>query len=500
MSLSHIQIELSQAISRESRNQKRHVHKRSLPRIYGKQSTTTIPQIANQEKSHHGRHHPETNHVGQGIQFLAHFRLHVQQTSSETIKEIEYHRQNHEPGSKIQMPVKSGINGHRTGRNVHTGNQVRYVFLHDITFYDLNTKIVLFTIDKLHFYYFCCKFVLDMAKFLIIRFSSIGDIIQCMNVVNGIKNHFPDAEIHWIARKDMGSFLNMDKRIDRVWGYDKKTGFKGLLQMAHQLKAEKFDYIYDAHSNIRSNILKAVLLPPLYYLFPRGPRYTLRHKDRWKRFLLFKLRINKFDKPFRGIISYQKPLATWGITNFESDYSDWNFPAEYEERFHRTLTPKTITLVPSANWEMKRWPVSNWQQVIQLMPDYRFIILAGPSDTFCETIQAIAPERVNNLAGKTSLLESCYLVKQSNLVISGDTGFLHAADLFHTKAIALMGPTAFGYPTGKQVEVIEVDLPCRPCTKDGHGKCKQSIWQKCIVDILPKQVVNTALRILNLMD
>ena len=48
-----------------------------------------------------------------------------------------------------------------------------------------------------------------MAKFLIIRFSSIGDIIQCMNVVNGIKNHFPDAEIHWIARKDMGSFLNM---------------------------------------------------------------------------------------------------------------------------------------------------------------------------------------------------------------------------------------------------------------------------------------------------
>ena len=49
-----------------------------------------------------------------------------------------------------------------------------------------------------------------MAKFLIIRFSSIGDIIQCMNVVNGIKNHFPDAEIHWIARIDMGSFLNMD--------------------------------------------------------------------------------------------------------------------------------------------------------------------------------------------------------------------------------------------------------------------------------------------------
>ena len=336
-----------------------------------------------------------------------------------------------------------------------------------------------------------------MAKFLIIRFSSIGDIIQCMNVVNGIKNHFPDAEIHWIARKDMGSFLNMDKRIDRDWGFDKKTGLKGLLRMAKELKAEKFDYIYDAHSNIRSNILKAVLLPPFYSLFPRGPHYTLRSKERWKRFLLFKLGINKFDNPFRGIVSYRKPLAQWGITNFESDYSDWCFPEEYKEHFARTFTPKTITLVPSANWEMKRWPVSHWQQVIQLMPEYRFIILAGPTDTFCETIKAIAPERVNNLAGQTSLLESCYLVKQSHLVISGDTGFLHAADLFHTPSIALMGPTAFGFPTGKEAEVMEVNLPCRPCTKDGRGKCKQPVWQKCMVDITPQAVAQKAKAILD---
>lgn len=154
-----------------------------------------------------------------------------------------------------------------------------------------------------------------MAKFLIIRFSSIGDIIQCMNVVNGIKNHFPDAEIHWIARKDMGSFLNMTNASTGYGDMIRKLGFKGLLQMAHQLKAEKFDYIYDAHSNIRSNILKAVLLPPFYHLFPRGPRYTLRHKDRWKRFLLFKLRVNKFDKPFRGIGFL--PETTSHVGNYE---------------------------------------------------------------------------------------------------------------------------------------------------------------------------------------
>ena len=56
----------------------------------------------------------------------------------------------------------------------------------------------------------------------------------------------------------------------------------------------------------------------------------------WNRFLLFKLRINHFDKPFRGIVSYQKPLTAWGITDFSSTYTDWQFPKEFEQRFQET--------------------------------------------------------------------------------------------------------------------------------------------------------------------
>ena len=70
-----------------------------------------------------------------------------------------------------------------------------------------------------------------MPKFLIIRFSSIGDIIQCMGIIDGIREHFPDAEIHWIARKDMSSFLAMDKRIGKIWAFDKALGLKGLLKI-----------------------------------------------------------------------------------------------------------------------------------------------------------------------------------------------------------------------------------------------------------------------------
>lgn len=323
-----------------------------------------------------------------------------------------------------------------------------------------------------------------MTKFLIIRFSSIGDIIQCMGIIGGIRERFADVEIHWITRKDMVGTLSMDRRIDKIWAFDKKTGLAGLLKMAADLRKEHFDYIYDAHSNIRSNILKLVVSPLPF----AKPYVALRSKERGKRFLLFRLGINRFDKPFRGVVSFRKPLKKWGIAHFPDNYHDWHFPDEIRGKYGNFVTKDMVTLVPSANWEMKRWPVSYWKALVALLPDYRFVILAGPKDTFCEEIRSAAPERVINLAGQTSLMESSYIVMRSNLVISADTGFMHAADLFRVPAFALMGPTAFGFPTGPTVEILETALPCRPCTKDGRGKCKLAVYQKCMADITPEQV------------
>lgn len=323
-----------------------------------------------------------------------------------------------------------------------------------------------------------------MTKILIIRFSSIGDIIQNMSVIGGIKSRFPDAEIHWVTRKDMSSFLAMDRRIDCIWKFDKNDGFKGLLKLARELKKEKFDYIYDAHCNIRSSILNFILKPTLNI----KSHFAQRSKERWKRFLLFKCGINRFPKPFRGIASYQQPLQRWDITNFDDSYTDWSFPTELVNKWDSIITPKTITLVPSANWEMKRWPIEHWKKLITLLPDYHFLILAGPTDYFCEEIEQIASQRVMNLSGKSSLLESCYIVYKSNFIVSGDTGFLHAADMFKVNAIALMGPTAFGFPSYPSTKCFEVNLPCRPCTKDGRGKCSQQIYKRCLVDITPEQV------------
>lgn len=332
-----------------------------------------------------------------------------------------------------------------------------------------------------------------MQKILIIRLSSIGDIIQCMGVVGGIRKKFPDAEIHWVVRSDMQQTLTIDNRIDKIWAFDKKEGFAGLIKLTKELKKEKFDYIYDAHSNIRSFVIKR----KLKFLFSCRPKIVTRSKERLNRILLFKFRINRFPKPFVGVDSFRKPLKRFGITDFNDDFTDYQFPKELEDKFKGLVSEDCITIVPSANWEMKRWSVEHWKSLIKLLSDHKFIVLGGPTDSFCEDICSAAPERTINMAGKSSIMGSSYIISQSKFVISGDTGFLHSADMFNIPTIALMGPTAFGFPCKATSEVLSLDLKCMPCTKDGRGKCKDKKYKRCLEDITPEIVAERVLLMIN---
>lgn len=340
-----------------------------------------------------------------------------------------------------------------------------------------------------------------ITKILIIRLSSIGDVLQCMSTVNGIKQKYPQATIHWVVRSDIAPILKIDSRITKIWAFEKKTGLKGLWKMAQSLHKEKFSHIYDAHSNIRSNIIKLRICPFWKRQLGISPLFTMRSKERIKRILLFRFRINRFPKPFKGMVSYQTPLKKWGITDFSihTPFS-WHFNKETQEKVHRLILSndlkEAVCLVPSAAWDMKRWPISYWKELIQLMPEQKFVVIGGPQDYFCQDITDIAPERVTNLAGKTNLLDSCFVVHKTALTISGDTGFIHATDLFSRKGIFLAGPSAFGFPTGKQITILEKEMTCRPCTKDGRGKCSQKLYKQCLVSITPQEVVKTAQNLL----
>ena len=119
---------------------------------------------------------------------------------------------------------------------------------------------------------------MSKEKFLIIRFSSFGDVTQCLSVPSAIHQKYPLAEIHWITRQDMLPLLSGHPHIQKTWAIEKKSGLKSLVRTALHLRKQNYTHIYDAHNNLRSLIISFVLR------FFRDANFIRRSMRRWKRF------------------------------------------------------------------------------------------------------------------------------------------------------------------------------------------------------------------------
>lgn len=312
-------------------------------------------------------------------------------------------------------------------------------------------------------------------RFLIIRFSSFGDIVQCMACVPELAQ---TAEVDFLTKSSFAALPRLNLHISNVHAFDSKSGLIGLIKLAWQLRRRGYSVIYDAHENPRSKIVRFIMS-----LFT-STRVIVRPKSRWKRFLFFKFKKRDvLPMPFKGMVSFCRPV---GVT---PKSQEWDFSRLISsERLHQLESYLgKVVLVPSAAWEMKRWPEEHWKELVSKL-DQESLILGGPEDHFCQKI-ADKSKLANNLAGKLSLIESCYLVAKAKIVVSADTGLLHVADILGVPVIALLGPTAFGHPTFKNSIEMGVELSCRPCTKDGRGACSQTVWRKCMVDITPASVL-----------
>lgn len=328
------------------------------------------------------------------------------------------------------------------------------------------------------------------TKFLIIRFSAFGDVVQTLSVPSAIAQAYPEAEIHWITRSDVAPLLEGHPHIQKIWSYNKKTGLKGLTELCLALRKQKFTHIYDAHNNSRSRIISLFLRP--LGILGIGPLFIRRSIRRWKRFLLFKFRINTFEQPFSGQRDLLEPLQKWGVSKLPPAAPQMYIQSEDQKKALQLIPDafsNFVALAPSAAHLLKRWPVDHWKKLILLNPQTHFVLLGGPEDTFIQEIQAVAPDRTLNLAGKASLAVSSGIVLQAKALIANDTGLLHVAEQLGKPAIALMGPAPFGFPSRKSTDILEINLPCRPCSKHGQGPCiNKNFFHECLVAITPETV------------
>lgn len=318
-------------------------------------------------------------------------------------------------------------------------------------------------------------------KILVIRFSSIGDLTQSLSIPALIKESHPDAEIHFLTRSDFTLLLNNNPQVKKVWTIDRKKGFSEIFRLSQELRKEQFDVIYDAHNNLRSFFIRNLVCAKSKIVKPMS---------RIKRFLLIKFKINLFEKPFSGQRDLLKPLEKMGIAFHLPKppliFFDPATDVKIKDLLRSYSLDRYLVIVPSAAYELKRWPIDHWKKLITQNSDKKVIVLAGPTDTFTEELNAFT--NVINLTGKTSLLESASIINYAQVVVSNDTGMLHFSEQLGKKTIALMGPAPFGFPSRPSTVIMEKNLYCRPCSKHGQGPCVNPNFHECMTALTPGMV------------
>lgn len=318
----------------------------------------------------------------------------------------------------------------------------------------------------------------ENLKILIIRFSSIGDIVLTTPVIRCIKQQLPNVEIHYLTKRNFKSILSSNPNIDKLHLLEET-----LSATISSLKAEKFDLIIDLHHNLRTLIIKNKL----------GVKSSSFDKLNWQKWLLVNLKINRMPE----VHIVDRYLATVRFLGVKNDEKGLDYYLNNEYNLSDLLPvshEKFIGIAIGAQHATKRLPQ---HQLIRLCKGLSepVVLLGGPEDaTRAAEICQQAGGHVFNGCGKFSLDQSAYLVKCAQRIITHDTGLMHIAAAFHKPVVSVWGNTVpeFGmlpYKAGKS-DIIEVEgLKCRPCSKIGYEKCPLGHF-KCMNEIDISLIIN----------
>jgi heptosyltransferase-1 len=341
-------------------------------------------------------------------------------------------------------------------------------------------------------------------KILILKPSSLGDVIQALPVLRLLKLHFRAAEIYWWIDASLAPLLEGDPDLAGIARFERKrwsllANWPEMFRSIQWLRAQQFDWVIDLQGLLRSGI---------FAWLSRGKFLVgldnLREGGREGAHAFYDLAVSA-------------PAGTHAVGRYLSVLPALGVPADAHfqwlpERPHVAASVKAkwpelgtvsrwIALQPGARWDTKRWPVENFTPLVRLLaqkfPDVHFAIMGSAEDKpRAEIISRAEPERVLNLCGETSLPEMIEWLRLCKLMITNDTGPMHVAAALGVPLAALFGPTdsrSTG-PYGQLENVLRIDLPCAPCMK---STCAWKNPMECLTAISPEIVfefVETKLR------
>jgi len=317
-------------------------------------------------------------------------------------------------------------------------------------------------------------------KILLLRFSSIGDIVLTTPVVRCLKKQL-GAELHFLTKTSFASILASNPYIDQVFSFQKDI----TSELEGQLKSERYDYIIDLHHNLRTLRLKIAL----------GRPSRAFDKLNWEKWLLVRFKINQM--PDSHIVHrYMETVRHLGV-EYDGEGLDYFIPAQ--ESLASIELPKApfVAFAIGATHSTKRLPESKIIEICRLIAQ-PIVLLGGKTEQEAGArIANAAGGHVLNLCAQLSLHQSAGVVQASSKVITHDTGLMHIAAALRKPIVSVWGNTvpAFGmwplYPTGMDLNTsVEVSgLGCRPCSKIGFDQCPKKHF-KCMREIEVAQVAS----------
>jgi len=304
------------------------------------------------------------------------------------------------------------------------------------------------------------------TKFLILRFSSIGDIVLTTPVTRCIKKQYPNAEVHFATKESFKVLVENNPYIDQYHLIG-----KSLNKFIQSLQTENFDFIIDLHNNLRTSIIKMSLFSAKSFSFD---------KLNLRKWLLVVLKINQMPN-VHIVERYLDTVKSLGIKN-DLNGLDFFIPEKDKVQINESYVAYAI----GGQHYTKKLPISRIIEVCQKI-NGKIMILGGKEDRpAAEEIEKALGDKIINACGKYNLNQSASLVQQAEYIITHDTGLMHIASALKKKVISIWGNTVpeFGmYPYLTAFSIIEnKEISCRPCSKIGYDKCPKGHF-KCMNEL-----------------
>ena len=335
-------------------------------------------------------------------------------------------------------------------------------------------------------------------KILILKPSSLGDVIQALPVLRLLKLHYPNSEIFWWIDSALAPLIEGDPDLTGIvrfernrWG--KPRHWPEMLRSLRWLRAQSFDLVIDLQCLARSGA---------FAWLARGKFLVGLDEVREGARGFYDLAVPRKSFHTHAVDWYLAVLPPLGVPvhkNFVWLPERPEIAAVVNSKL-KTQNSKLILLQPGARWKNKRWPAKYFSELVRALagkiPAARFAILGDQGDQpLGETISQAAPERCLNLCGATSLPEMIEWVRLCDLMVTNDTGPMHVAAALGKPLVALFGPTEPRRtgPYGQLENVLRLDLPCSPCLK---SDCAYEKTEECLRALPPALVFDRVLKLL----